>query len=246
MAIKFDEKTGQVFIRNYDQGVIETLGGFIDLYTNGSFGGSSDVPASNPALKSGGCKKMYFINVPGVTPQNVPVVFNKPFQALNAYMLPMFLITRLDGTPALERWHSVGQNQYRIGVPGTEETVILANGDTVSGYGEYEELVQAFPFDLPYQINVLARYEHQAIPMLKRVLSVYKPYSKLLIKDSLCSTRSYTVFNENGFSDISEIIDINDRMKAYSIEIRIEGELDLSDPEINPSALEIIATTSQF
>lgn len=220
MAIKFDVQTGQVFVRNFDQGVVETLGGYVDT-------------------AQGGSKRTYFIDIPAADPMKVPVIWNKPRQAMEAKILPSILITRLDVRPNLTRWHSIAATQYRIGV-GPLEATTLPNGDTVSGYAEYEQLVQAFPFDLIYSIQVQAFYEHEAIPMVKKILSVYKPYSKINLIDSLSSERTYSVFQENGFSDVSEILDVHDRMKAYSIEIRVEGELDLSDPEINSSALEII------
>lgn len=250
MAIKFDIKTGLVFIRNFDQGLIETLGGYIGLMdTNGNIVNldSSLTLRSSNICDISSCKKNYFIDVPLVSPKQVPVIFNNPFPTFESKVLPSFLITRGDAVPALERWHSVGAIQYRI--PSDDAKVInvhLANGDIVSGYDEYESLPQAFPFDIPYTITASARYEREAIPMLKKILSVYKPCSRILVKDSLCSLRSYTVWNENGFSDISEITNINDRTKAYSVEIRIEGELDLSDPEINRSALEIIQNSDRL
>lgn len=245
MAIRFDIKTGQVFLRNYDQGVIETLGGYIGLMnpdgSPASLSGGGSVSSSLCATTA--CKKNYFIDIPAAKPSKVPVIFNKPLPTFENKFLPSFLVTRGDATPAMQRWHSIGATQYRVGVGAVTE-VVLANGQTVSGYEEYEQLVQAMPFDIPYTITAMARYEREAVAMLKKLLSVYKPCSRILVKDSLCSIRSYTVWNENGFSDISEIIDINDRMKGYSVDIRVEGELDLNDPEINSTALEITQRTS--
>lgn len=247
MGIKFDIKTGTVFLRNYDQGVIETLGGYIGLMNPDgepvSLVGTTLVSSSGQACSAGDCKRNYFIDVPQARPLKVPVIFNKPIPTFQGKFLPSILITRLDATPAMERWHSVCAMQYRVGV-GDPVSVTLANGDIVSGYEQYEQLPQAMPFDIPYSITVAARYEREAIAMLKKILSVYKPCSRILIKDSLCAQRSYTVWNEGGFSDISEINDITDRTKAYTVEIRIEGELDLSDPEINNTALEIIQRTA--
>lgn len=246
MGIKFDIETGTVFLRNFDQGVIETLGGYIGLMNpNGeivTMSGTSLISSSGRACSPSDCKKNYFVDVPGTSPLKVPVIFNKPFPTFEGKYLPSILITRLDATPAMERWHSVCATQYRIGV-GDLASVILQNGDVVSGYEQYEQLPQAMPFDIPYTITVSARYEREAVAMLKKVLSVYKPEGRILIKDSLCAVRSYTVWNESGFSDISEINDITDRTKSYSVELRIEGELDLSEPEVNNAALEFIQRT---
>jgi hypothetical protein len=67
--------------------------------------------------------------------------------------------------------------------------------------------------------------------------------SRIFIKDSLGEERSYTVFNETGFVDNSELLDITNRTKSYTVEMRIEGELDLADPELNNSVIEIIERT---
>lgn len=244
MGIRFDIETGQVFIRNYDQGVIETLGGYIDIYDITGGAGDGSVSTQLGKCLTSNCRRNYFIDIPATSPMKVPVIFNKPWPTFEGATLPAFMITRLDAAPALERWHSVCAIQYRIPAKDANFVAVeLANGDIVSGYDSYEALPQAWPFDLSYSISVMARYEREAIPMLKKVLSVYKPESKILIKDSLCTQRSYTVWNEGGFSDISEITNISDRMKAYSVEIKIEAELDLGDPEISPAALELIERT---
>lgn len=216
-GIKFDIKTGQIFIRNYDQGIIETMGGFVDCSPNGD-------------------KKNYYINITGLSSPKVPVIFSNPFQQMEKKILPCFMIQRSDMRPAMGRWHSVGEKQYRIGV-GDIATVNISSNRSVSGYEDYETLVQAMPFDIEYTINCLSRYEHEAIFMIKKVLSVYKPYSRIIVKDSLNEIRTYTVFNESSVQDISEIVDIHDRTKAYSVTVRVEGELDLSDPETNMSVL---------
>lgn len=226
MAIKFDVKTGLVFVRNFDQGVVETLGGYLDY-------------------DAGAGQRNYFIDISAADPMKVPIIFNKPNQVYENKIYPCILITRGNATPDLVRWHSVGAMQYRI-PNGNPESMTLDNGQVVSGYDAYEMLVQAFPYNLPYTISMMARTEHEVMPILKKVLSVYKPVSKILIKDSLSAVRSYSVFVENGWTDISELIDIADRMKGYAVDIRVEGELDLSDPEINVSTRQIVRNHTPF
>lgn len=246
MAINFDIRTGTVFLRNFDLGVVETLGGYLTDITQLPLSTSNGTTIDGSQLVSSQicARKNYVIDIPLANPTQVPVIFNRPLPLYSDRFYPSFVILRGDASPDLARWHSVGAMQYRVpSDDATFQAVILANGDVVSGYDKYEELPQAWPFNIPYTINMYARYEYEAIAMLKKVLSVFKPYSKVDIKDSFCTDRSYTVFNENGFSDISEVADIVDRVKAYSVEIRIEGELDLSEPEINDTVLEIISRT---
>jgi hypothetical protein len=247
MAISFDVITGQVFIRNFDQAVIETLGGYVDVVGTINSGNAfpSGVTGSGSGTQTGACRKSYFIDIPAAIPSQVPVTFSKPFATFNEKFLPMFVVARTTVVPAMTRWHSTGAMQYRApSANAIHEHVILANGDVVSGWSEYEQLPQAMPFDLSYTITAMSRYEHEAIAMLKKVLSIYKPYSRILLKDSLNALRTYTVFNESGFTDNSELLDITNRTKSYAVEIRIEGELDLSDPETNSTVLEIIERTS--
>ena len=247
MSISFDVVTGQVFIRNFDQAVIETLGGYVDivgaLAAGNALGGNGNLLGDS--TQSGTCRKSYFIDIPSAVPSQVPVTFSKPFATFSEKFLPMFVVARTSVVPAMTRWHSVGAIQYRYhSANAVFEHAVLANNQVVSGWSEYEELPQAMPFDLTYTITAMSRYEHEAIAMLKKLLSTYKPYSMILLKDSLGAIRTYTTFNENGFTDNSELLDITNRTKSYAVEIRIEGELDLSDPETNPSVLEIIERTS--
>jgi len=132
--------------------------------------------------------------------------------------------------PALNRWLSVKSVEYSSGVSGTDEVI-----DGVSGFSRIEQKEQAWPFDIYYTISCYARYEHEAIPMMKRLLKTFRPYSKIDLTDSLGDNRSYTVFAETGVQDIGEFVDVADRLKAYTIDIRIEGELDVNDPVVRDS-----------
>jgi len=246
MAIKFDVETGTVFIQNFDRGLVETLGGRIDSWGSILSNPSYSSAANGQLNTSQDCgKKIYVIDIPKANPPSVPVIFNKPMPLYADRFYPSFVITRGDVSPALDRWHSIGATQYRIPSDSASAVAVeFSNGDIVSGYTAYEQLPQAFPFDIPYTINMYSRFEYEALAMLQKVLSVFKPYSRILLKDSLCAVRSYTVFNESGFTDISEVSDITERIKAYSIEVRVEGELDLSEPETNTALLEIISRSS--
>lgn len=249
MAIRFDIKTGLVFVRNFDQGVVETLGGYIGYY-NASTGEKINYNSDGSICLPSGlaqCNARYYVDIPQVSPMSVPVIFNKPDPRYENTVLPSIVIQRLDPSPAMSRWHSIGMMQYRIpSEDATLEVVTLDNGDIVSGYSSYEMLPQAMPYDIPYTITVKAKYEKEAIPMLKKVLSVFKPCSRILVKDTECAIRSYTVWSDGGFSDVGELVDISNRVKAYSVEIRVEGELDLSDPAINQTVKEIQVNTQVF
>jgi len=223
----FSRRTGEVFIRNFDRGVVETMGGYID--NPSSFG-------IDMVKMLGGDKKNYFIDVPDASEDPIPVIFGNPEAIKERQIYPSFLVIRGDPAPALNRWHSVGQKEYRI--PGPNAVVEYSAEYGVSGYSEYEETVQNWPYDIPYQIQVYARLENEVIPMLKKVLRTYKPYCRIILQDSLEETRTYTAFQQS-VNDISELVDIADRVKAYSVELMVEGELTLSDPVVKPSVTDI-------
>lgn len=224
----FDRRTGEVFLRNFDQGVIETLGGYIE------------VPTDPVMIKMiGGQKRNYFIDIPAIASgeqtAKVPVIFNNAEGVRSRKVYPSFLIIREDPIPALNRWHSVGQAEYRVGAQ--DATIEWSRG--VSGYSQYEQKQQDPPFDLMYNIMVQAHLEAHAVPMLKHVMRIYQPYCKVYLKDSLGEQRSYTAYNES-VADIGELIDVADRMKGYSISLRIEAELTLSDPFVKDTMNQLV------
>ena len=215
----FGQKTGEVFIRNYDQGVVETMNGYV-----ATLGG----------------KRNYYIDIPACNPVQVPVIFLNPEQFYEDKIYPSIVMARTGAFPALQRWHSVGLREYVVGdaVSGVS-TITNPDGSSVSGFDAVEIKAQAMPFDLMYDITCYARYEREAIPMLKHLLRVWQPYSKIKLIDSLGQNRIYNVYNESDVSDLSEIVDVADRVKSYMISIRIEGELDLNDPYVRATVLGI-------
>lgn len=229
MVMQLSQRTGEVFIRNFDQGVVETLGGTVQIV---------------PVNTSLGKREGYWVDIPGVEPMTVPIIFGNPEQIYERKIYPSFCVVREPPEPALMRWHSLGQLEYVAGVSGTEYSMTKPTNsgrghDTISGYEQLETKPQAWPFDIVYDISCYARYEHEAIPMLKRILRVFQPYSKIRVIDSLGQERWYTVFMESGVQDIGEIVDVSDRLKAYTVTIRVEGELDLNDPTISDTVTSI-------
>jgi hypothetical protein len=223
MGNGFDIKTGVVFIRNFDEGLITTMGG----YTAFPSAFSIDL-----VKMLGGDKENYFIDIPQASINPIPVIFGNPEAIIERQIYPSFVIVRENPANAMGRWHSIGQLEYRV--PGVSGTLEYNEEYGVSGYSAYEQMVQSMPFDIPYQIQCYARTENAVMPMLYHVLKVYKAYSQVILKDSLGGTRTYTAFQES-VDDISELVDVVDRVKAYSVSVRVEGEFTLSDPVTYPS-----------
>ena len=213
MPPKYTPRTGNVFIRNFDEGVVKRLGSYEATFDQQGYGP----------------RYGYWLDVPTCTPIQVPVIFNQPEQIFEKKIYPSILITRDPPDLAMQRWHSVKQLEYFAGVLGTETTAIVG-ATTVSGFGQVEVKQQAMPYDITYTVAAYARYEHEAIPLLQAILRKFTPYAKIPVVDSLGDTRWYTTVNEGGVQDLSEIADIADRVKAYAQLVRVEAELDLLDP----------------
>lgn len=202
--VQYTPKTGEVWIRNFDRGVVEHLQPTIinnDYYVNFSSGLSPN------------------------TNENVKIVFNKPEMVLNYIEYPIIHIQRESYTPNLERWHSYGQLEYKQGVPGTE-----IPGTNPVRYSEIEMQQQAWPYDMNYTIACYSRYEYEAQTLLKWILRLYRPRGYIKVIDSLSEDRFYTFFSDPAIQDLGEIVDVANRVKAYAISVLVEGELDLTDP----------------
>lgn len=209
-------RTGYVTLRDFDCGVVETMGSVV-------------------------VNENYWLTVPGIDPPpGVPgifVTFANPEPEYEKYRIPMVLVRRSDISPAMQRWHP-GLGQYRVPAPeALPVTVQLRNGTTVSGYDRYEETQQACPFDISYDIEITARHRgdagvrNQANLILAHLLKVYPPYCRVLLKDSIGDVRSYDAFMES-MAVLDEVVDVADRQIGFSMSLRVEGELDVSDPEV--------------
>lgn len=209
MTIAIDKNiTGTIFIRNYDEGIFSTLGATVMNTPNGP---------------------QYQMTVLGATNNQVPCYFGKPEQHFQKRVFPMVVVDR-EMTPNLARWMGIGQLQYRAGL-GTPIFVGGVSGlPSVSGYGQYQELFQAFPYDMTYTISCWDRYETPVQLILQKVLKVFPPTSTLNVLDSLGLPRTYEAFNEGGPTELHEALDAVTRIRGYAITVRVLGELDLIDP----------------
>lgn len=214
-SVIFGVRTGEVFLRNFDEGLVKTMGGVL-----------------NPDTTAGG----YVVNIPKICmpdgTSNVPIVWDTPDATTTKKILPMINITGGDATPAMNRWMSIGQKEYRIWVSGTDVvTGIGDNGSIVSGYTAVESKVQDMPHDISYTISIVAKYAEDANVILRTLLRVLKPYCKIEVIDSLGDVRSYSAQIDGSISRTSTSSSATDREKGFTFGLLVEGELTLADPE---------------
>lgn len=218
MPIKVhNQLTGQVFIRNFDAGVMATLGAEADPNATEVIGtGALAQTVPSPCYK---------LDVNG---KLVNVYFSQPEPIFKKKIFPFITINRDDMTPNLARWMSVGQLEHRV-TNGVQ--VVLPNG--VTGYSEYSYKPQAYPYDIVYTISVWDRYEAPVQEMLRTVLKAIPPVGRFIVYDSLNLERSYEYYTEGGIVNLQEVVDPATRARGYAFTIRVEGELDLVDPTVS-------------
>ena len=205
-------RTGAVTLRDFDQGVVETLGAKVieDRYI---ITGVPNVDAP-----------------PGLA--GVPVVFAHPEEVFQTHKIPVIEVRRDDVSPAMNRWHP-GTIHYRVPAQGAQKVAAAIPGTgMVTGYDSYEEQQQACPFDLLYSINIIAKnrqYMASAQQLLAYVLKIYQPYCGVWVKDSVGDWRSYEAFLES-VAPMDEAADVAERVIGFALSLRVEAELDLNEP----------------
>jgi hypothetical protein len=228
--------TGSVGLRNFDEGIVETLQPEIindNYYLTKVPNMASPVPGS-----------------PGI-----PIVFAYPEDLYERYKLPVVVIRRDDLSPALSRWHP-GMVTYKSPAANAVPVeVTLPDGSVSRGYSRYEVQQQAVPYDITYTISLLARHRgfgkgsqgavgagsprNQVNRLLDYVMRIYQPYSQVVVRDSLGDARSYAAFMEST-SHLDEVADVTDRVIGFALTLRVEAELDLRDPREKPVSTGVI------
>ncbi len=212
-------RSGEVFIDDFDRGVVTTLGAVVD--TSGQYMVIKNVPRVEPP--------------PGF--EGVPVYFAMPDEDLDSKIIPSFIVRRDGITPAMSRWH-LGSFDYNVPAAGAKPVEIInpRTGSLISsGFDKYERKDQAVPYDFLYTIQIRAKYRNNlkaaGLAMLKYLMRKYQPYTRVEVMDSLGDTRYYDAFTESpSAADIMP--DITGRETDFNIPLRVEGEIDLNDPQI--------------
>jgi len=225
----FGFKTGNVEIGDYDRGVMRTLG----------------VELQDPVI---GNRPRLFLRVPGIEgteEDKVAVVFVNPEQVFSYYKVPMILVRRDGADPAMSRWYQ--QDEYRIA--GADSQVVTKTSsysglDLGKGWTYLESKQRAFPYDISYTIELVARKRLDVNKVLRKVLSVFPPYGNIVVLDDLGSARTYFA-QQGGITEITEINDIVTRYPAYAVTLTVWGELDHNMPERRKTAENINETLYQ-
>lgn len=210
------ERNGLVLQRDFDLGVVETLGAEEVELEDGSrnwflTGDKIEWPPVNG-----------FVTPPGLP--GIPINFSYPEDLTDDFVLPIIVVVFEDLSPAMNRWHP-GTLQYRVPATGANPVSVVVGNRTFSGYDRMEEKQQAIPYDFNYTINIHAYRRWQINPILTYVLGIYQPYTRLLVRDSEGDRRIYSAYNES-VSVLDDVFDLTQRVLGFSISLRVEGEMD--------------------
>lgn len=250
---------GIVGLRNFDEGVVTSLGAVLHDVETGRG------PHSNYYLPSP--SDLLPVEPPPGLP-GIPITFAHPEDVYARYRQPAIIIRRDDITPAMNRWHP-GHKSWRA--PAQTARPVSVTFDrgtraerTVEGFDRYETKDTGVPFDIVYTISILARHRgkgrlpkkgsptgfegaagsprNQVNHLLDYVLRIYPPYSQVIVRDSLGDRRRYSAFME-AISHLDEVPEITERVLGFAVTLRVEAELDLSDPVVRRAATALTLRT---
>jgi len=208
-------RTGTVFLRDYDEGLVRTMGAeLIEVELDGEM------------------VQDYAIMIDGVTGPDmyggaIPVIWQNPEDIYQPGLLPHVNVSRSAVTPAMQRWFP-GGHEYRTPAAAAQT---VTSGTGVQGPSMLEFKQWAYPYDISYDIHIRARLRAQADKMLRQIGSKFWAYGQIYLRDSEGAERGYYAFQES-VDTLDEVVDIADRMLGWTISLRCEAELDFNDPYI--------------
>lgn len=210
---------GTVGLREFDEGVVTTLGAI-------------PVPG-DPNQRGFYLKDLEGIEIPEGRP-GIPVTFSFPEDMFVNFKNNSIMVRRESHDPAQNRW-SEQYLQYRAPAVGA---LPIKNSRGQTGWSAYESRKQAWPYDISYSINIYARDRRQANAMVLYVMRMYPPYCFVRLLDSIQDERVYQAIADSP-SPIDDGSEAGDRMIGFTMPLRVIGELDLDDVVAKPAATEV-------
>ena len=221
-----------VGLSDFDRGVVTSLGSeLVDITVDGGVrkhyavrcAGLHEYPdASNMPQE--------LRPIPHFPDNYVPVFFMHPSEAFSPYILPCVTVRRGELTPAFERSPWWG-NQRKASSTAKPVRIKVGYNKFLEGFDKYVEKWNATPWDIGYEVQVLARLQNDAIPLLQCLMRVIRPpwFSVAVLDDHDCQ-RLYDA-GDISVSDVSELTDIADRTIGWNLSFTVRGELDQRDEE---------------
>lgn len=213
-----DGRTGTVFIEDFDTGLVTTFGSVLKT-----------IVLDDEEVQD------YAVQIPGVHGPDeydglVPVIFQEPEDVYQVGFIPHVSISRSAITPAMQRWHPVGK-AYQVPSKVAQQ-VTAQNGQIGPSLNELKGF--ALPFDITYDLHMRARLRQQANLMLKYMGRFIWAYGNIFFTDNEGDERGYVTYLES-IDNLDELVEFSDRTLGFTMSIRVEAELDFSDPIVVPT-----------
>lgn len=221
---------GTVNIRDWDKGCYLTLGCEVVTY-----------------VEDGKTRGQYVVSVPGVNSgiekyeNKIPVFMSAPEDSYQNYVLPCITIKQNDLSPAFDRqpWYTW---VARAPAPGATR-IVLKDGRV--GYDRYVNQWRATPYDITYEVTIMARRRQVANMILLYVQRKTIPPSFVFkLIDSIGDVREYDAVDIS-ISNTAELMDIAERVAGWTVSFTVRGEIDLHDDREYAAVTDIRTDVSQ-
>jgi len=224
----FGVKPGDVFLEDFDLGVVKTMGAFLDPHGN--------VDESSLVLPVTGLKPEYQRSLNDGTIV-VPVTFGHPEAYMNIWTLPGIFVRREGAIEPDMARYSQELESYRAVAPQAQTVEGQVLMDPVTGPAETIQGQRAEAYILYYMIDLIARYRTDANALLRAVLPRFKQNKAILVRDSDGDLNEYSAFLDS-IDSIDEILGVTMKHVGYSLTLRVLAELSLgpTEPEIRKTA----------
>lgn len=203
---------GTVTLRDFDKGMVESMGGRV-------------------------VNDQYYITIDGIQPPagepGIPVHFMYPEDQFASFRYPCFVISRDDISASQQRLHPFAQ-QYRAPAADAVPSVVTTPDGALEYYDRTVQRDQATPYDITYTVNIYNTLrggyggKTAANRMLDYVLRWCPIYGQMFLYDSVGDLRSYEVFQE-GIANLDDNMGVSERVIMFAVTLRVEAEYDLAD-----------------
>lgn len=243
----------EVWIDDFDRGLIESLGATIHQYTVDEGVRSQwaidfrEFPVSRDANDNVVFRDFGVIG-PSQFNGSVPVYFVIGQPAFTPKILPAIVVRRNSVEPALENGHGAFSVLGRPANSAREMSVTLSDGTVKTGYSRYEVKPRAIPYNISYDISIRSRgdsAQQQGNRMYRALSRIIEPRGfEVRVRDSAGDERGYDAFVESVSPNI-EMLDLTGRGAGWTLSVIVHGELDHSDPYDVPALTSVPTTTLQ-
>jgi len=227
-------RSGTVFIEDFDEGLVRSFGGqLIDFVIGGEH-----------------CQEYVLIEDSVQGPNQyrgaIPIVFGVAQDAYQADLLPRIHVSRSAVSAAGARRESGGY-EYRVPAQASQ-TVRAWNG--VTGPSLVEIKLRPEPHDITYDVTIKVPSGHGggvrgANRLLRRIGAVLSDQGAIEVKDSEGHLRVYPYLREN-LQDISEVLEVSERVSGWTLSGRVMGELDFNDPYQTKTCLGVAVSVTSL